>query len=224
MTTHLRSIAALCVALLAMFAIGLPAQVSQTPGPFVLGSGAFTPQLFGPVVGNCTTPAYSFAGDGNTGYGASSTETLVLCTAGTERIQISNNIIILGSGAASASIRFNNAPTLGFGTSVFMSGTAPTISSGFGTSPSVVANNGTAAFTINVGTGGTASTGVIGLPAATTGWHVQCQNTSTNTATVFITKQTGATTTTATIGNYDAAGAAAAWVASNVLLCSATGY
>lgn len=104
------------------------------------------------------------------------------------------------------------------------SATAPTISSGFGTSPSIAASNGTAAFTINVGTGGAATTGVIGLPTATTGWKVDCWNTTANTATVFLTKQTGFTTTTATIGNYDAAGAAAAWTASNVLVCSARGF
>ena len=106
----------------------------------------------------------------------------------------------------------------------FVSATAPTISSGFGTSPSIVASNGTAAFTVNVGTGGSATSGVIGLPTAATGWRVTCDNTSTNTATVFKTKQTAFTTTTATIGNYDAAGAAAAWVASNVLVCSAMGF
>ena len=105
-----------------------------------------------------------------------------------------------------------------------LSTTAPTISSGFGTTPSIAASNGTAAFTINVGTGGVATTGVIGLPAATTGWALQCMNTSTNTATVFLTKQTATTTTTATIGNYDAAGAAAAWVASNILVCSAIAF
>lgn len=104
------------------------------------------------------------------------------------------------------------------------SSTAPTISSGFGTSPTVPANNGTATFTINIGTGGTANSGVIGLPAATTGWFVHCNNLTANTATVFITKQTATTTTTATIGNYDAAGAAAAWTASNILVCSARAY
>lgn len=107
---------------------------------------------------------------------------------------------------------------------IFISQSAPTIASGFGTSPSIVASNGTAAFTINVGTGGTAQTGVLTMPAATTGWRVTCDNTSTNTATVFITKQTAFTTTSATIGSYDAAGAASAWVASNVLVCSAIAF
>lgn len=102
--------------------------------------------------------------------------------------------------------------------------TAPTISSGFGTSPSIVASNGTAAFTINVGTGGTANSGVIALPTATTGWAVACADVTTQSATVYLTKQTAFSTTTATIGNFDAAGAAAAWVASNILVCQATAF
>ena len=101
---------------------------------------------------------------------------------------------------------------------------APTISSGFGTSPVVVASKGSAAFTINVGTGGVATSGVIGLPIAATGWSVHCADVTTQSATVFVTKQTATSTTTATVGNFDAAGLAAAWVASDVLVCHATAY
>lgn len=107
---------------------------------------------------------------------------------------------------------------------VMVSATAPTISSGFGTNPSIVTSNGTAAFTINVGTGGTAQTGVIGLPTATTGWSVYCADVTTQSSTVFVTKQTASATTSATIGLFDAAGAAAAWTASDILVCQATGY
>lgn len=110
------------------------------------------------------------------------------------------------------------------GTALILSTTAPTISSGFGGTPSIAANNGTAAFTINVGTGGAATSGVIGLPTATTGWRVNCDDVTTQSATVYLTKQTATSTTTATIGNFDAAGAAAAWVASNILVCHATAY
>jgi hypothetical protein len=110
------------------------------------------------------------------------------------------------------------------GVRVWASGTAPTISSGFGTSPSVVTANGTAAFTVNVGTGGVATSGVLTLPAATTGWALDVRNLSSNTATVFLTKQTATTTTTATIGCYDAAGVASAWAASDILLITAYAY
>ncbi len=103
------------------------------------------------------------------------------------------------------------------------SGTAPTISSGFGTSPSIPTNNGTCAFTVNVGSTATAS-GVIGLPTATTGWVVACNDITTTSSTTFITKQTAGTTTTATIGNFNTSAASANWTANDILRCSAFGY
>jgi hypothetical protein len=106
------------------------------------------------------------------------------------------------------------------GANLLISPTAPAISSGFGTSPSVTANNGSAAFRINVGTGGTASSGVIGLPTAATGWNCYATDTTTNSASVFLTKQTASTTTTATIRNFNTSAAATAWTASDILAVS----
>ena len=106
------------------------------------------------------------------------------------------------------------------GTTLTLSSTAPTISSGFGTSPSIAANNGTAAFTINVGTGGTAQNGVIGLPTAAAGWVVNCQDITTNAS--FVVSQTASSTTTATVQNYSrTTGLAIAWTASDILHCTA---
>lgn len=51
-----------------------------------------------------------------------------------------------------------------------ISSTIPTIASGFGTAPSIQMANGTASFRVNVGTGGTASSGVITMPTAQNGW------------------------------------------------------
>ena len=90
-----------------------------------------------------------------------------------------------------------------------------TLPAGFGTTPSIVASNGTASFQINVGTGGTATSGVITMPAATTGWNCNANDITTTSATVFMTKQTASTTTSVTIGNFNTSGAAAAWVASD---------
>lgn len=103
-----------------------------------------------------------------------------------------------------------------------MLGTTPTATT-FCTSPTVPNANGTAAFTINVGTACATSAGVITLPAATTGWVVTCFNvTSPATSTIG---QTGGTTTTATITNYvRTTGVAGNWTDSNILRCSATGY
>lgn len=102
--------------------------------------------------------------------------------------------------------------------------TLPTISSGFGSSPSVTVANGTAAFRVNVGTGGAASTGVIGLPTATTGWNCFCTDITTASTTVTDCKQTASTTATATVGNFAAAGTAGAWTASDILAVSCFGY
>jgi hypothetical protein len=106
--------------------------------------------------------------------------------------------------------------TIGLGASgtTLITKTAPTISSGFGTSPSIVNNNGPSAFTLNVGTGGAATSGVVGLPTATTGWSCFANDRTNNT----VTRQTATTTTTATFT------AAAAWAASDILNISCFGY
>lgn len=110
-------------------------------------------------------------------------------------------------------------------TQVMISDTAPTISSGFGTTPTIPNSNGTAAFTINVGTGGTATTGVLTMPAATTRWVVKCTDVTTQSSTVDITKQIGVgTATSVTIGNFTDLGAAGAWAANDILACTAMGY
>jgi hypothetical protein len=114
---------------------------------------------------------------------------------------------------------------MGAGSGVLLcSATAPTISSGFGSGASIVASNGTCAFQINVGTGGVATSGVIGLPAATTGWVCQAEDITTESATVARTKQTASATNTATVGNFNTTPAAAAWVASDKLNVSCKGY
>ena len=104
-----------------------------------------------------------------------------------------------------------------------LSGTAPTVT-GFCTSPSVPNSNGTAAFTINVGTSCTGiSTGSITLPAATTAWVCHVQNVTTPAS--YIVGQTGGTATTATVTNYSrTTGLAADWTASDVLRVSCMAY
>lgn len=87
--------------------------------------------------------------------------------------------------------------------------TNPTISSGFGTSPSVVSPNGTATFRVNVGTGGAATSGVVAMNVtANAGWNCQVSDITNATAT----RQTADSTTTVTVTG------AAAWTASDILL------
>lgn len=106
------------------------------------------------------------------------------------------------------------------------SSAAPTISSGFGTSPSIVAN-GAIAGTINVGTGGVATGGVLTMPAATTGWVCNISNRTALAANRADqrTTQTATTTTTVTIQNQTiSTGAALAWTASDVLTYQCRAY
>jgi hypothetical protein len=72
---------------------------------------------------------------------------------------------------------------------------SPTIYSGFGRSPGIVEQNGTAVFEVNVGMGGTAMSGVIGLPAAANGWSCQVVDMSAN----IVTRETAFTPTSVTL-------------------------
>ena len=101
---------------------------------------------------------------------------------------------------------------------------APTVASGFGTAPSVVASNGTAAFTVNVGTGGTAATGVVTLPAAVHGWACSINDITTISVAVTRTRVTATTTTSVTVGNYTDLSASGPWAASDVLQFQCVGY
>ena len=107
---------------------------------------------------------------------------------------------------------------------VLLSQTAPTISSGFGIAPSIVASNGTTAFQVNVGTGGTATTGVVGLPTAANGWTCYATDVSSSAPGIFITKQVGSSATTATFGNYNTSAVLAPWAASDRLNISCFGF
>lgn len=127
-----------------------------------------------------------------------------------------------GTATFSGTWNFSSA-TVNLAT-VWASTTAPSIQSGFGTSPSVTNNNGTAAFTVNVGTGGTATSGVITMPAAAHGWACQVNDITTTSSTVFVTKETANTTTSVTVGNFTTAGVAGAWAASDILYFICSGF
>jgi hypothetical protein len=93
--------------------------------------------------------------------------------------------------------------------------TAPTISSGFGTTPSIASNNGTFTFRVNVGSGATATSGVIGLPTATTGWNCVVQD---STTAAKETRVTASTTASVTVT------AASAWGANDILIFICMAY
>jgi hypothetical protein len=110
------------------------------------------------------------------------------------------------------------------GSNVLVSSTAPTISSGFGSGASIPHNNGTAAFTISVGTGGSASSGVIGLPAAPDGWACHADDLTTQSTSVAQTVQTASSTTSATLTQYSDVKVATAWAANDILSVSCFAY
>jgi hypothetical protein len=106
------------------------------------------------------------------------------------------------------------------------SGTAPTISSGFGTSPSISGSNGTACFRVTVGTGGVASSGVISLPAASQGWMCIVNNINAASGNrADNTRQTANTSTSVTLQNQTTStGAATPWVAGDTLFVICFAY
>jgi len=104
-------------------------------------------------------------------------------------------------------------------TNVWASAVAPTVTAGAGAS--IVANNGTGGFSVNLG--GAASTGTITLPTATTGWVLYAQNITHPDANVI--GQTGFTQTSATFTNYvRTTGVAGNWSANDVMVCIALGF
>lgn len=106
------------------------------------------------------------------------------------------------------------------GQTILISSVAPVLSSACGTSPAFTAN-GTAAFRVVIGTGGTDTTCVVTLPTASTGWACNMQAITAagaNRADRAI-RQTAFTTTTATF-QYQvvSTGAATAFTAADVIV------
>jgi len=102
-----------------------------------------------------------------------------------------------------------------------ISGTNPTIVSGFGTSPTITGAN-TFGFKIVIGSGGAAS-GVVGLPAAPNGWIVTGWDVS-NATGIYI-QQTAVSTTSATLAGFSmTTGLATNFGAGDILILTASPY
>ena len=114
-----------------------------------------------------------------------------------------------------------NASSLSIGSNLVASTTLPTISSGFGTGPTILANS-TFCFKIVVGTGGAAN-GTITLPTAPNGWFAFAADV-TNGSTLFL-QLTGSTATSVTFTSYSVTtGAAANMSAGDVVLVNCIAY
>ena len=134
--------------------------------------------------------APAMGNDGILRFGSISTSAIAL--VGTSPLILGNNVLVwAGSGLVSVH-----------------SGT-------FGTSPSIVNSNGEATFEINVGTGGTATTGQIDfLKAAANGWSCQVTDMNSN----IVTRETAFTVSSVTFT------AASAWTASDNLLVNCLAF
>ena len=114
-----------------------------------------------------------------------------------------------------------NASSLSIGSNLVASTTLPTISSGFGTGPTSLANS-TFCFKIVVGTGGAAN-GTITLPTAPNGWLAFAADVTSG-STLFL-QLTGSTATSVTFTSYSVTtGSAANMSAGDVVLVNCIAY
>ncbi len=122
-----------------------------------------------------------------------------------------------GTGTAPAGAVQASSEVNGVTGHLAASGTAPTVTSGFGSSTGSIGTvNGTWHFDVNTNVGGTS--GVVGLPTATTAWN--CFANSKNNPTTIAVHQTGFGTASATFAPYTLSGVLSAWVASDVISIS----
>lgn len=99
----------------------------------------------------------------------------------------------------------------------------PSLFSGFGTSPSIVAHTGSTIIHINVGTGGTASFGSVGF-STTVPTYWGCAVSNLTNATTEVTRIVGAGTTYINVANYSATtGLSIPWTASDVIALTGCG-
>jgi hypothetical protein len=132
-----------------------------------------------------------------------------------------NGATINSSSIGATTPSTGNFTTLSLGGNLLSSATAPTLGSGWGTSPTLVANN-TTAFKVVVGTGG-ASSGTINFPTAPNGWIVYAADVTSGT--LLFLQQTGSTTTSATVTSYGIqTGLASPMLAGDAILITAFAY
>ena len=132
-----------------------------------------------------------------------------------------NNCLGLYGQGGNALYAPYNASSLSIGNNLVVSTTLPTVSSGFGTSPTVLANN-TFCFKVTVGTGGAAN-GTISLPTAPNGWLAFAADVTSGS--LLFLQLTGSTATSVTFTSYSVTtGAAANMSAGDVVLINCIAY
>lgn len=165
---------------------------------------------------------------GNTGNVGITGHHAIIMGDGVGLTNCTNNVsyILIGNGNESTPVDCIAGVNsqMNISNTIIQSTAPPTISSGFGTSPTVPAGFSTAAFQINVGTGGTASTGVVKMGNGNMphGWACDATN-ITNSATSVVACVAGVNLLTLT--NYSrTTGAVTAWAASDIITVQASGF
>lgn len=131
--------------------------------------------------------------------------------------------ILIGTSSSVDTISGSTSFELNIGNAIIVDMHTPTIASGFGTSPSVTHGTSNAAFTVNVGTGGSASSGVISFTNTANGWL--CDVTDTTSYASYVTVSVPTSPTSVTLYNYSrTTGLATAWAASDILGVKCNGY
>lgn len=208
----------------------LAALPATSTGNALISGGVATASSWGKI--GLTTHVSGTLGvtNGGTGFASYTQGDLIYANSTTTLARLADIAVggVLISGGVGTAPAWSATPrltsiSLGSANLTF-SGTAPTVSSGFGTSPSIAGS--ATSFRVNVGTGGTATAGVLAMPTAATGWNCAVTNLTAADGNVgnVRTIQLSSTTTTVTIENQTISTAAAvAWTASDVvgLICAA---
>jgi hypothetical protein len=141
-----------------------------------------------------------------------------ILTSGSGNIMICNNCDVPAS---------NTSNWLNIGNAVMAVLSPPTVASGFGTSPSIPKGASTRAFTVNVGSGGSATTGVLNMSQAMPNGYI-CKATDITHAGSFVTEAVpdGSNPTfEIDLLNYSrTTGLAIAWTANDVITVMCEGY
>lgn len=128
--------------------------------------------------------------------------------------------VSLTSLTSSGTVTVNGVLNIGAG-NLGLTTVLPTITSGFGTSPvapTTANSTGANSFAFTIGSGGTASSGVLAMPTAAHGWNCSFNDETTQSASVTLTKQTADTVSSVTVGQFTDLSVSGPWAAGDVIL------
>jgi len=203
------------------------------------GTFTLTGQMIGTLDTDCSAPSYSGAAKLTTGFAVRTAPSAVTCVGGSLAVTTSATQHLLADTLALAwsdvSLSRGAADVLALATGdsfnlvggggsmrvanvIYASSTAITVTSA-GTSPSIT-TNGSITGRVNVGTGGTATTIVLAMPTATTGWNCYSNNitaAAANRANLHMVQQSSTTTAATLQWQTVSTGAATAFVASDIV-------